>query len=200
MNKQERLDRRRELAITKREKNREQNIILGYFNTKYPVLYKEATKFYQELNKQYPTTKNLLNTPGFKHFKSTTISMDTMVLEIPIDKPTNPIVKETDMGPEETEQEVETTFPDLEMNEPMQMVVKETDMGPEETEQEVETSFPDLEMNELLPEIPRHIVDDIISNLRADPDLNMMMGEDMVDSDIDVYINDDDRLEDELRW
>ena len=187
MDKQERLDRRRELAIMKREKNREHNILLEYFNTKYPVLYKEATKFYLELNKQYPTTKNLLNTPGFKHFKATTISTDTMVLEIPMDKPTKTIVKETDMGPEETEQEIET------------------DMGPEETVQEIETSFPaleipDLEMNELLPEIPQHIVDDIISDLRADPDLNIIMGEveDMVDSDIDVHI-DDDRLEDELR-
>ena len=191
MNKQERLDRRRELAIMKREKNREHNILLEYFNTKYPVLYKEATKFYQDLNKQYPTTKNLRNTPGFKHFKATTISTDTMVLEIPMDKPTKTIVKETDMGPEETEQEVETSFPAL--------------VGPEETEQEVETSFPaleipDLEMNELLPEIPQHIVDDIISDLRADPDLNIIMGEveDMVDSDIDVHIDDDDRLEDEL--
>ena len=176
MDKQERLDRRRELAIMKREKNREHNILLEYFNTKYPVLYKEATKFYQDLNKQYPTTKNLLNTPGFKHFKATTISTDTMLLEIPMDKPTKTIVKETDMGPEETEQEVETSFPDLEI--------------------------PDLEMNELLPEIPQHIVDDIISDLRADPDLNIIMGEveDMVDSVIDVHIDDDDRLEDELRW
>ena len=174
MNKQERLDRRRELAIMKREKNREHNVLLEYFNTKYPVLYKEATKFYQDLNKQYPTTKNLRNTPGFKHFKATTISTDTMVLEIPMDKPTKTIVKETDMGPEETEQEVETSFPALEI--------------------------PDLEMNELLPEIPQHIVDDIISDLRADPDLNIIMGEveDMVDSDIDVHIDDDDRLEDEL--
>ena len=174
MNKQERLDRRRDLAIMKREKNREHNILLEYFNTKYPVLYKEATKFYQDLNKQYPTTKNLRNTPGFKHFKATTISTDTMVLEIPMDKPTKTIVKETDMGPEETEQEVETSFPGLEI--------------------------PDLEMDELLPEIPQHIVDNIISNLRADPDLNIIMGEveDMVDSDIDVHIDDDDRLEDEL--
>ena len=170
------LERRRELAAMKKEKNREHNILLEYFNTKYPVLYKEATKFYQDLNKQYPTTKDLRKTAGFKHFKTITISTDTMVLEIPMDKPTKTIVKETDMGPEETEQEVETSFPDLEI--------------------------PDLEMNELLPEIPQHIVDDIISDLRADPDLNIIMGEveDMVDSDIDVHIDDDDRLEDELLW
>ena len=175
MDKQERLERRRELVIMKREQYREHNILLEYFNTKYPVLYKEATKFYQELNNQYPTTKDLRKTPGFMHFKPTTISMDTMLLEIPMDKPTTTtIVKETDMGPEETEQEVETSFPDLEI--------------------------PDLEMNELLPEIPQYIVDDIISGLRADPDLNIIMGEveDMVDSDIDVHIDDDDCLEDEL--
>ena len=176
MDKQERLERRRDLSKMKKEEYRKNNILLEYFNTKYPVIYQEAMKFYLHLNQQYSTIKDLRKTPGFKHFKVSTVSTDTMLLEIPLSEGTKTKAKET-------EQNVEMT-------------------KAKETEQNVEFCFPDLEMNDLLPEVPQQIVDEIITGLRTDPELRTLMDEfeDLIDTDIDVHIDDDERLEDELSW
>ena len=62
-------------------------------------------------------------------------------------------------------------------------------------------------MNDLISEVPQHLVDDIIQELRADPNLTELMStvEDQVDngidSDIDIDIEiSDDLLEKELMW
>ena len=181
MDKKARLDRRREITKEKREHGRMSNLVLEYFNVKYPVLYQEAAKFYASLNQQYPTTKDLRKTPGFNHFKATTVTTDTMVLKIPLDEAT--YVEEINSKPKETD-----TNP------------KEADKNPEENPN-VDMIFPDIETNDLLEEIPQYIVDGIIQDLRAEPELQaiMMEVEDLTDVDIDIEINDDVRLEDELQ-
>ena len=70
--------------------------------------------------------------------------------------------------------------------------------------EKIDTIFPDIDMNTIVSEIPPQFVDDIIQDLRADPNLASLMHDmekqiDNADSDIDVDIEiPDDLLEREL--
>ena len=181
MDKQTLLSRRREIALKKREQDRKHRIVLEYFNIKYPVLYQEAIKYYTGLNLQYPNVKDLRKTAGFRHFKETTPSIDTMVLKIPMANIQN---EAKGTLPERTSVEINTN-----------------------AEETIDTIFPDIDMNDLVSEIPQQFIDNIIQDLRADPDLRKLMDEveDQVnketkekDPDIDIEFENDDRLENEL--
>ena len=71
----------------------------------------------------------------------------------------------------------------------------------------VDDIFPDINLNTLVPELPPQMVEEIIKDLRADPDLACIMNdvEDQIvheeadDLDIDINIP-DDLLEKELAW
>ena len=169
-------------------------VIIEYFNVKYPVLYQEAVKYYTCLNQQYPNTKDLRKTVGFKHFKATTTSTDTMVLKIPLVN---------------AQEEAKGTLPEGTNVEQINTFSPNTDTNAEETNVNINTIFPDIDMNDLVSEIPQHFVDSIIQDLRADPDLGDIMAEvedqmnkeiEEEDPDIDVEIEIDDRLEKELQW
>ena len=146
MDKQTQLNRRREIALKKREQDRKHRIVLEYFNIKYPVLYQEAIKYYTGLNLQYANVKDLRKTAGFKHFKETTVSTDTMVLKIPMVNIQN---------------EAKGTSVEINTN----------------AEETIDTIFPDIDMNDLVSEIPQQFIDNIIQDLRADPDLRELMDE-----------------------
>ena len=190
MDKQTQLNRRREIALKKREQDRKHRIVLEYFNIKYPVLYQEAIKYYTGLNLQYPNVKDLRKTAGFKHFKETTTSTDTMVLKIPMVNIQN---------------EAKGTIPMVNIQNEAKGTSVEINTNAEET---IDTIFPDIDMNDLVSEIPQEFVDNIIQDLRADPNLRELMDEveDQVnketeeekDSDIDIEFENDDRLENEL--
>ena len=72
---------------------------------------------------------------------------------------------------------------------------------------EVNDIFPDINLNTLVPELPPQMVEEIIKDLRADPDLacimndaeDQMVHEEADDLDIDINIP-DDLLEKELAW
>ena len=197
MDKQAQLNRRREIALKKREQDRKHRIVLEYFNIKYPVLYQEAIKYYTDLNQQYPNVKDLRKTAGFKHFKATTTSTDTMVLKIPMvniqneAKGTLPEGTSVEINTN-AEETIDTIFPDINTN----------------AEETIDTIFPDIDMNDLVSEIPQQFIDNIIQDLRADPNLRELMDEveDQVnketeeekDPDIDIEFENDDSLENEL--
>ena len=190
MEKQIQLVRRREIALRKTEQDRKDKVVIEYFNVKYPVLYQEAVKYYTCLSQQYPNIKDLRKTAGFKHFKATTTSTDTMVLKIPLVNAQEEAKKNETLAEGTNVEEINTFFPN-------------TDTNAEETNVNINTILPDIDMNDLVPEIPQHIVDSIIQDLRADPDLEAIMTEveDLVDPDIDVDIEiQDDILEKELQW
>ena len=51
-------------------KVREQRVITGYVQKKYPEVYKEAEKFYKFLNEKYPTKKDLRRTNEYEWIKT----------------------------------------------------------------------------------------------------------------------------------
>ena len=71
----------------------------------------------------------------------------------------------------------------------------------------VDDIFPDIDLNTLVPELPPQLVEEIIKDLRADPDVacimndveDQMVHEEADDLDIDIDIL-DDLLEKELAW
>ena len=182
MNKEERLNRRRELTIKKKEQERKNKVVFEYFNIKYPVLYQEAIKFYTCLNEQYPTAKDLVKTAGFTHFKSTTVSTDTMVLKIPLVE----TAKEADQNqPKEADEKQ-----------------KQTDQNPQQNANDDDDMiFQDIQMKDFLEETPQRIIDEIMEGLRADPDVETIFTEvlDLSEVAMEIEINDDQRLEDELQ-
>ena len=173
MDKQARLKQRRERAQIRKEQDRKDRVIVEYFKVKHPVQYEEALKYYTLLNNQYSNINDLRKTSGFKHFKATTRTTDSLVLEIPLAK-----------MPKEAKEN--NTLPEA----------KETNV------EKIDAIFPDIDMNDLVSEIPPQLVDSIIQDLRADPNLTALMDdvEDLVDSDIDVDIEiPEDMLEKELQ-
>ena len=182
MDKERQLIRRREREQARKKQDRQDRLMIEYIKVKYPVQYEEAREYYNSLNKQYSNVHDLRKTWRFKDFKASTKTTDNMKLEIPLVK-----------IPKEPKEIHEATN------------IKETIS--EGNGQKIDDIFPDIDMNDLVSEIPQHLIDDIIQELRADPNLTEMMStvEDQVDSyidndiDIDIEIS-DDLLEKELMW
>ena len=86
---------------------------------------------------------------------------------------------------------------------PLTKEAKET-TSVENNVEKIDAIFPDIDMNTIVSEIPPQFVDDIIQDLRADPNLASLMDDvekqiDNADSEIDVDIEiPDDLLEREL--
>ena len=183
MERQVHLTTRRAAYKKRKQEVRQEQLMINYIKAKYPIIYKEASDYYSTLDAMYPTTNDLRKTWRFKEYISNTKTSDDMVLQIPLINH-----KDKEAPNHEVEaREVE----DHEVNETVH----------------VDDIFPDINLNTLVQELPPQMIEYIIKDLRADPDLaslmddveGQMVHEEADDLDIDISIP-DDLLEKKLAW
>ena len=165
----------------KSERVREGRIITGYVKYKYPEVFSEAKDFYDELNQLYPRKKDLRRTNEFEWLKTGTGMKqrkfyerrrkcqkkkkqvtDNMMLRIPLlDR--QEIPQETSAGTGEATRETSDGTETAEITQEIPIVIE-----PQEV---------------TLPPIPDEIIEDIMSGLREDPDIQNIFDE--FDFDID---------------
>ena len=174
------LVKRRAMYKKRKQEVRQERLMISYVKAKYPVIYKEANEYYSILNSMYPTTNDLRKTLRFKEFLSNTKASDGMVLQIPLMSYNETPNKEAE------NHEVETPNQEVENHETAY----------------VNDMFPDIDMNTLVQELPPQMMEDLIKDLRADPDLARIMDDVEIQmeevDDLDINIDIDDRLENEL--
>ena len=211
MEKQTPLSKRREREQKRKQQNRQERLMMGYINIKHPLIYKEAEHFYNKVNSIYPNKLDLLKTSRFKELKEGRIK-DKMQLRIPLSNlPNKP--KETLMR-KGTDQQPPTELNHEVINQQQQQQQAEfnyevIDQQPQtELNYEVNDQLPpdlnDIATTTLISELPPELVQTIIDDLRADPDLKTLMTEiedqvanEDIDMDIDIDIP-DNLLENEL--
>ena len=182
------------ICSRKMEQVYQNQLIVEYIKVKYPIQYEEAREYYTSLYKMYPTVRDLRKTWRFRDFKATTKSSDSMILEIPLTKAIPKEAKETLECHEATS---------VENNDHILPEAKETIS--EGSVEKIDDIFPDIDMATLVSEIPPQLVDEMIKDLRADPNLAALMSavEEQVDNDSDIDVDieiQDDLLEKELFW
>ena len=69
MNKQERVNRRRQLRKVTRSNVRQVLFVADYIQTKYPIIYAQAVQFYNQINRLYPAKNDLRKTGTYKEWK-----------------------------------------------------------------------------------------------------------------------------------
>ena len=208
MERQVQLTKRRERDRKRKEQIRQDQLMIAYIKIKHPTIYEEANQYYNTMNAIYINKKDLRKTARFKEVEadttkrsSETVYHDNMILEIPLIQPATKKPEETDIATAETSEErmnleaVNSIFPDIATTE-----TSEERMNPDT----VDSIFPDIATHTLVPELPADLIQQIIDELRADPELATIMDniEDQVlyeteDLDIDIDIV-DNLLEKEL--
>ena len=206
MERQQHLLKRRERDRKRKEQIRKDQLMIAYIKVKHPSLYKEATEYYDSINVIYKDKKDLRKTPRFREVELTTSNRptkdhevmynDNMVLRIPL-------ITQDEMSDETTNKEAtDSIFPHSET--PDEMANKEA----------VDSIFPHIDAATLVQELPNELLEQIISELRADPGLSTLMDgiedsvmheepveavfyDDDYDLDIDIDIQ-DNLLEKEL--
>ena len=186
MERQVQLTKRRERDRKRKEQIRQDQLMIAYIKIKHPTIYEEANQYYNTMNAIYINKKDLRKTARFKEVEadttkrsSETVYHDNMILEIPLIQPATKKPEETDIATAETSEE--------RMN-----------------LEAVDSIFPDIAAATLVQELPADLIQQIIDELRADPELTTIMDniEDQVlyeteDLDIDIDIV-DNLLEKEL--
>ena len=211
MEKQTQLMIRRARDKKRKEQIRKDQLMIDYIKVKYPVKYEEARDYYNTLNTIYPTTHDLRKTWRFKEFQTNTKSCDNMVLKISLMNPEPNGAKETlndeakgtlnDEAKETLNDEAKDTI-NHEAKEMLNHEAKETI-----NVETIDDIFPDIDPATLVPELPPQFIEQIINELRADPDLAALMNdvedqmayEEYVADDLDIDIQ-DNLLEKELFW
>ena len=161
---------------------RKNRVTQGYIEKKHPEIYKEALEFYHFLDEKYPDKKDLRRTNEFEWLKTgisgqtakkyyarkktttttttTTIVDDRMELIIPLMRKGSTNV-ESSQPPTDEQPHAEI----VPYGEPAETVIDTTDTSNEEIlDQEI--------MSTLNQEIPDHIIENIMTKLRSDPDLD----------------------------
>ena len=176
MEKQVQLTIRRARDRKRKEQIRKDQLMINYIKVKYPLKYEEASDYYNTLNKMHPTTHDLRKTYRFKEFKGNTKSHDNLVLKIPLMNPESNGDKET----------INHEPKDTTNHEAQEMINRED-------KETINDIFPDIDPATLVPELPPQFIDQIINELRADPDLAALM------DDAEEYAN-EDLFEKEQFW
>ena len=183
MDKAKFLKEKRESTRKRKLSCRKDLLITAYVNKRHPLIYKEAEIFYNKLNEIHPTKIDLRKTLEFKALPQDTIK-DKMCLHIPL-MPTQMV----ECPP--TTQTVECP--------PTTQTVECPPTTPTQT----------VECPLLEDELPAGMLENIIKELKEDPQMSKIMKEleDMVhedtaeDEDIDIDVEVDNRLEYELmQW
>ena len=162
--------RNRELENTQRreeaKRRRTERVVSGYVKTCHPEIYDKAYEFYQHLDNMYPDKKDLRKTTTFlslkdKHAKS---------VNKPVNKPVNIPVKRVNVR-----HTAEKTTDNMVLHIPL-MQWKTTNI--QETTVETvphtsieETTVETVETTADLPPIDDNILEEIIADLREDPNI-----------------------------
>ena len=209
-------------------KARQALLMNEYIQIKHFEIYREAAEYYNELNKKYPTKRDLRKCYEFRDWKSKTNgvqlkkrsassagnyhiylhpaipieqqseSPDLSSAEISgLDLPEPPRVQRT--ANKIMELRIPLLSPSAVTSETVEIVTQETveNIGAEET-------IDDTTLHSTLEEeLPQDLVDHIIKELQADPELRTIMTHMEQDVEFqqlgnDLNINEDDRLENEL--
>ena len=157
---------------------RKNRVTQGYIEKKYPEIYKEALEFYQFLDEKYPDKKDLRRTNEFEWVKTgisgqtakkyyarrkttttttTTTVDDRMELIIPLMRKGS-----TNVGSSQPPTDEQPHAENVPSGEMAETVIDTTDTSNEE--------IPGI-MSTLNQEIPDHIIEGIMSELRGDSDL-----------------------------
>ena len=194
---------------------RQNRVITGYIEFKHPAVYKEAEEFYAQLNTRYPNKKDLRRTNEFEWVKSgfTTVKtkkyyprktpyekkkdnskpdeiVDNMELIIPLMGRAEKTVENTETTAK-TNQKVMENVVDISADKEIEVFIEPpidsfTDIPIEPTEVIIDS----------FPVISDKAIDDIIKDLREDPDLDQIFNE--FDVDFDDFDEEESPLEREL--
>ena len=211
-------------------KARQALLMNEYIQTKHFEIYREAAEYYNELNEKYPTKRDLRKCTEFRDWKSKTSGVQSKKRSASSARNTNyhiylhpaiPIEQQSespDLSSSEIsdldlpepprvqrtankimELRIPLLSPSAAMSETVEIVTQETleNIRAEETIDDT-TLHPTLEEG-----LPQDIVDRIIKELRADPELRSIMTDMEQDIEfqqlgIDLNIDEDKRLENEL--
>ena len=203
---QVRLIRRRQNERKRSERARRERLMIGYIGVKHPMIYKEAHEYYNILNNVYPNKHDLTKTPRFFELRPGPV-VDKMSLQIPLETKKPEQQPATNIIPNS-----------LEVNIPEQQPTIHSIPNSHEANSHEANILPrdlqDICQNNLLSEIPQAQIQEIINDLRADPELRRIMDETEalmceeseermsqvdIDFDIDINIDISDLLENELQ-
>ena len=220
MEKEMRLSRRRERDRRRKERIRQDQLMIAYIKVKYPVIHEEANKYYNTINALFKDKKDLRKTDHFRAQLFQTEYSDNMVLQIPLisTKKAGETVIQDDIATTETLPDIATTetLPDIATTETLpDIATTETlpDITTTETLPDIATTetLPDIAIDNILQdimptleqELPEGLIEQIINELRADPEIAKLMNdiEDNVDEDLDIDIDfENNLLEKELLY
>ena len=181
-----RLSRRRERDRRRKERIRQDQLMIAYIKVKYPVIHEEANKYYNTINALFKDKKDLRKTDHFRARLFQTEYSDNMVLQIPLipTKKAGETVIQDDIATAETLPDIATTetLPDIATTETL------PDIAIDNILQDI---MPTLEQ-----ELPKGLIEQIINELRADPEIAKLMNdiEDNVDEDLDIDIDFENNL------
>ena len=190
---------RREQQRKRNAQVRKDQLMINYVNIKHPHVYKEAERYYTKLTHIYPSKLDLRKTPRFKELTRDPVIKDNLNLSIPLMPQQTVHVAEVPSPPTLEVAEVPNP-PTLEVAANCHRIASELP--------------PDLQTFDecILPELPSDMIQGMIEELRADPNLRDMMEEveatieneptvSSNDEDIDINIDiDTDLLEKELLY
>ena len=167
---------------SKKEKRRERDngrrkdsFGMEYVRTKYPKIYGEALEFYEKIRKEYPRKYDLRKTIEFSQWKRE----------------------------QEKEQPLEPQAPKTPPADNLQLSVPLWDTSTLTSAQNLETVAQEV-LGEgtiypsLQDEISSELIEEVLTELREDPDLKDIFETDFEQLGAGIGINEDNRLEDEL--
>ena len=218
--------RRRQLRKSRHDQKRQNNLITDYIQHKYSNVYTEAFHFYERLNNQYPKKIDLRKTEEYRVWKTSVsdTSAQSQVQEPPnpvsiesspptvsdtsaqsqVQELPNPVSIESSPTTVETQPPTKSIYEDnLQLRIPIDRYrsLKHTQSTTTQTLTIVDEGF--TLQPTLFDEPPSDLIDQIIEELRQDPDLTNMLDDisELVNSegmDINIEIPEYTLLEKEL--
>ena len=201
MGKERDIVRRRQLRKSRHDQKRQNSLITDYIQHKYANVYTEAFHFYERLNNQYPKKLDLRKTEEYRVWKS---SVSDTSAQSQVQEPPNPVSIESSPTTVETQPPTKHIYEDnLQLRIPLDRYrsLKHTQSTTTQTLTIVDEGS-SLQPT-LFDELPSDLIDQIIDQLRQDPDLTNMLNDidELVNSegmDIDIEIPEYTLLEKEL--
>ena len=201
MGKERDIVRRRQLRKSRHDQKRQNSLITDYIQHKYANVYTEAFHFYERLNNQYPKKLDLRKTEEYRVWKS---SVSDTSAQSQVQEPPNPVSIESSPTTVETQPPTKHKYEDnLQLRIPLDRYrsLKHTQSTTTQTLTIVDEGS-SLQPT-LFDELPSDLIDQIIDQLRQDPDLTNMLNDidELVNSegmDIDIEIPEYTLLEKEL--
>ena len=157
---------------------RHNRVIVGYIELKHPETYKEAEEFYEQLNAKYPNKKDLRRTNEYEWLKSDFPEFKQRKYYLRKKKDSSEQAKIVDnmelVIPLMSSSEKPKEAVDMSGDTQIEITIEQPPYSPTDTQQVEVTT-------ELFPTISDETIEDMISELREDPDLDLIFN----DFDID---------------